>query len=486
MSYIYHLLNYNNIPTSIVNHTSEIGLPFTQFLKCKPRSKEELLKLIDLAVNNNLILYPISKGQNLGYGFDFPIDKDHIVVDLSLLNKILNYDRETGEVIIQPGVTQKQLYEFLKDKPHLMDSTGAGEDSSVLGNALDGGFGYSPYGAKRYSVYNLEVVLPNSETIYTGHPFDAGPNITGLFIQSNFGIVISATLKLFPKPEKIKTIIIEPINDNIDLVISKLYKYRANNYLPNIIHFGNQMRIYMSTNSNSDYIRAEDLDKLYSFKWIGYGALMGTDKVINIHAKEIRKALKGVAKVIVLDDTLLQFLLKLLSNKFIVSLFKDKLTKLLVKISGVLELYSIQSGEPITKPLENIQQGYGDNLGLLWLNILVPNKQLVIRNIVQKLELIFQEHQQKLPITISMIEPHTVIMVININFDKTNELEVKAAHQLYYNALDCIHQEGLKPYRHGNLEYSKIIDKDKANFITLLKHGIPNYQILNNQKYIKY
>jgi hypothetical protein len=77
---------------------------------------------------------------------------------------------------------------------------------SVIGNTVDRGVGYTPYGDHFGMHCGFEIVLPNGEVMRTGmgampgsntwqlFPYGFGPYADGLFTQSNFGIVTKMVL----------------------------------------------------------------------------------------------------------------------------------------------------------------------------------------------------------------------------------------------------------------------------------------------------
>jgi hypothetical protein len=50
-------------------------------------------------------------------------------------------------VTLEPGVTQARLHEFLCDGkyPYLVPVTGAGPNCSIVGNAIERGYGITPW-----------------------------------------------------------------------------------------------------------------------------------------------------------------------------------------------------------------------------------------------------------------------------------------------------------------------------------------------------
>jgi len=169
--------------------------------------------LIKLANEYKTALYPISTGKNWGYGSKLPVKDGAVVVDLSKMNKILEINTSHGYAIIEPGVTQGQLSDYLTahDLPFLVNVTGSGRDTSIMGNALDRGDGY--FNLRVNDIKGIEVILGTGEVLQTGfghyenavanhlYPHGIGPSLNGLFSQSNFGIVTRIAFALVPKRE---------------------------------------------------------------------------------------------------------------------------------------------------------------------------------------------------------------------------------------------------------------------------------------------
>lgn len=192
-----------------------------------PGSTEEVAEVVRIATRFGIAIYPISRGKNWGYGSRTPTTNAAVVVDLSRMNAIGHYDRTLGTVEIEPGVTQQQLVDFLKDEgaEHWADTTSVTPLSSVLGNALERGHGLTPYADHVECISHLQVVLPNADVIDTGHGrfgsnqvvglerWSAGPEVTGLFSQGNLGVVTKATLLLMPTPQAVRAVVIDVDSD---------------------------------------------------------------------------------------------------------------------------------------------------------------------------------------------------------------------------------------------------------------------------------
>ena len=90
-----------------------------------------------------------------------------VLLDLSRMNRIVDFNEDLAYVTVEPGVTQGQLYAFLRERGSRlwMDATGASPDCSLIGNTMERGFGHTPYGDHFAQVCGLEVVLPDGQCI---------------------------------------------------------------------------------------------------------------------------------------------------------------------------------------------------------------------------------------------------------------------------------------------------------------------------------
>lgn len=180
-----------------------------------PESVEEVQAAMRIANQYRLPIWPISRGKNLGYGGAAPLLSGSVVMDLSRMKKI-EFDAELGTVIVEPGVGFYDLYDYIKaNKLPFWISTPGNSWGSVMGNALDRGMGYTPYGEHARKICGLEVVLPTGDLVRTGmgafanaptwqaYRFGFGPGWDQMFVQSNFGVVTKMGLWLMPEPESL-------------------------------------------------------------------------------------------------------------------------------------------------------------------------------------------------------------------------------------------------------------------------------------------
>jgi (+)-pinoresinol hydroxylase len=181
-----------------------------------PTTLEQVQAVVRVANQYRIPLYAISTGRNLAYGGSAPVYSGSVVLDLKRMNRVLEVSERNAFALVEPGVSYFDLYEHV---------TKAGLDvwidppdpgwGSVIGNALDGGGGWTAYPFRDHfgSHCGMEVVLANGEVVRTGmgavpnakswqhNKWGCGPWVDGLFRQGNMGIVTKMGFYMMPRPE---------------------------------------------------------------------------------------------------------------------------------------------------------------------------------------------------------------------------------------------------------------------------------------------
>jgi 4-cresol dehydrogenase (hydroxylating) len=190
-----------------------------------PSEVEQVQKIVTIANDARIPLWPFSTGRNLGYGGSAPRLNGTLMVDLKRMNRVLNVDEHRATALVEPGVSYMDFYKHLREKKLKvwLDCADPGW-GSLIGNALDHGVGHSPYRDHNAAICGLEVVLPNGELLRTGagalpgarnwqnFHYGFGPHIAPLFGQGNFGIVTKAGFWLLPEPEAGRSDVISVTN----------------------------------------------------------------------------------------------------------------------------------------------------------------------------------------------------------------------------------------------------------------------------------
>lgn len=262
----------------------------------KPETKSDVQKIVAIAREFHVPLNPVSTGKNWGLGSKVSVKDGCALVILSKLRKIIEVNQELRYAIIEPGVTQKQLSDYLLNNTDLMfPMTGSAENTSVMGNILDRG---SVFFDHRYDFLNgVEVVLGNTKVVRTGfwhyfndvethkakffHPPGLGPDISGMFTQSNLGIVTSIVIRL--KPRRSGTIVyLETYDDKILKFIDIFNQLKDDKLVHNWL---------MLTNKNDP--RTTDNHQFnYTGKWSAIFCFHGEKEIQDICKKHVQERLQ--------------------------------------------------------------------------------------------------------------------------------------------------------------------------------------------------
>ncbi|MPS69700.1 MAG: FAD-binding oxidoreductase [Novosphingobium sp.] len=220
-----------------------------------PATVEEIQAVMRIAREHRIPLWPISRGKNLGYGGSAPVLAGSVILDLSRMKRI-EYDEANGTVLLEPGVGFYDLYDFLQARgmKHWL-STPGNSWGSVVGNALDRGVGYTPYGENTSKICGMEVVLADGTLLRTGmgamdgsptwqlYRYGFGPAWDQLFVQSNFGVVTKMGLWLMPEPESLMGMDVEfDRPENLGPLIDAIAPLRREGLLQQSPTIGNWLR----------------------------------------------------------------------------------------------------------------------------------------------------------------------------------------------------------------------------------------------------
>jgi 4-cresol dehydrogenase (hydroxylating) len=180
----------------------------------RPATRPEVQACVRIAAEHRIPLYPVSGGKNWGLGSRVPVADQSVLLDMGRLNRILDFSEKLAYITLEPGVTFRQVDEFLCQRKSglFLAATGGPADSSPIGNTVERGDATGPHGDRLANVCGMEVVLPTGECIHTGFGrflgaqaapvsrYGVGPYTDGLFTQSNLGIVTRLTMWLTARP----------------------------------------------------------------------------------------------------------------------------------------------------------------------------------------------------------------------------------------------------------------------------------------------
>ncbi len=178
-------------------------------------NSEQVSKIARLANTRKIPLLP--RGAGSGFtGGTLPI-RGGIVLVLTRMNRILQIDSDNLTAVVQPGVVTADLQKEVEKQGLFYPPDPASKDFSTLGGNVAecaGGPRCVKYGVTKDFIMGLEVVTPQGDIIRTGGQTlknVVGYDLTKLIVGSEgtLGIITEITLKLVPKPEAKKTMLVQ-------------------------------------------------------------------------------------------------------------------------------------------------------------------------------------------------------------------------------------------------------------------------------------
>lgn len=479
-----------------------------------------LQEVMRIASRHQVPVYPISTGQNWGYGTALPARDGCVILDLSPLKKIIDFDAELGVVTLEPGVTQGMLAEFLDagNHPYLVPVTGAGPTCSLVGNALERGYGVTPHVDHFGAVTDLEAVLPDGSLYRTAlreaggedlarlFKWGIGPYSAGLFTQGGFGVVTRMSIILARRPECVKVCLFG-LNDDallepaVEAIRSILIK------LPGIvgaINLMNQHRVLsMSAPYPADKLGLDgvipsaviqQLGRQYQIMpWTGFATLYGTHRVVAAAQKEMKAALSGVAsRLLFLTPARARTLARL--ARWLPGAIGKRLTSVTGTLVQSLELVEGRPNETAL-PLAywrnpDSQRGAlknpaRDGCGLTWYAPLVPMRPSGVRAYVNMVKQIAPAHGIEPLITFTSLNDRLFDSTVPLLFDREKPEAVAAAAACYQELLDTGRAQGWFPYRVGVNTMQTLADlqTDSSAFQARLRKDLDPHDILSPGRY---
>lgn len=295
-------------------HTPSVALTAT--------SVEEIQGILKICNKYKIPVWTISTGRNFGYGSAAPVARGQVILDLKKMNKIIHVDPDLATALVEPGVTYQQLYDYLEENniPLMLSFSAPSAIAGPLGNTMDRGVGYTPYGEHFMMQCGMEIVLANGEVLRTGmgsvegdnawqvFKWGYGPTLDGMFTQSNYGICTKLGFWLMPKPPVYKPFEIQFENESdISDIVEMIRPLRISQVIPNSVVIANilweaatanaERHQYIDTPGATPDAVLKVIQKDKSLgAWNVYAALYGTQEQVDVNWKIVQDAVKKLGK----------------------------------------------------------------------------------------------------------------------------------------------------------------------------------------------
>ena len=448
----------------------------------KPKIVDDIRTVLRIAGQYRVALYPFSTGHNWGYGCSLPVQDGCAIVDLSALKRI-DMDADRALVTLEPGVTQGDLSEFIEanELPFMVPTTGAGPRCSLVGNALERGYGITPHADHFGAVLGIEAILADGrlyrsplaelggEAVDRGFKWKVGPYLDGLFAQSNLAIVTRMTIALAPRPERIQSFMFG-IKQDADLERAVVAVQQILRSLGGVAGSINLMNTRRVLSMSSDYPRHRvGVDGILPFEvvtelaggrralaWTGIGALYGAGPVVRSARQVVRRILTPVAGRV-------RFISPVLASRL--HHFTARVRPLrqhrLGRMAETLDLaMQVLAGRPSQVALrlaywtsgilvgqEQEMDPARDGCGLIWYPPLIPMRPERVRAYVGMVERICTDHKTEPLITLTSLSDRCFDSSVPILFRRDQDDDLVRAQACYRALLDAGRAEGFLPYR---------------------------------------
>lgn len=448
----------------------------------RPENQEQVAAVLQVAQRWQVAVYPVSTGNNWGYGSANPVEDGCVILDLSRLNRISGFDPEMGVITVEPGVTQGALRDFLDSHNgnYLVPVTGAGPTCSILGNALERGYGITPITDHFAAVTRIEAILPDGTLYRTplselgGAEVDGlfkwglGPYLDGLFSQGNFGVVVNMTIALAPVPDTVTAFFFSAKEDDklealVPAVRAVLRALGGSVVAINLLN--SQRMLSMMTPFPEDkavdgVLPTHEVESLANSHgvpaWSGVGAIYASKEVARAARRTLRRILGPVTDRLIFINQRKVEMARTIA-RVVPGRLATRVKGMADTLAGALE---IMHGAPNDVALALAYWRSGalptpgqpknparDGCGLIWFAPLVPIRGKDVRRYTNMIEKICPQYGINPLITLTTVNDRCFDSTVPLLFDRNDADATARANNCYRALFEAGQKEGFLPYR---------------------------------------
>jgi D-lactate dehydrogenase (cytochrome) len=169
---------------------------------------EDVREAVRVAAAYRVPIIPFGAGTSLEGHINAPYGG--LSLDFSRMNRVLAVNERDLDCVVEPGVSRKQLNDYLRDLGLFFPVDPGAEEATIGGMAATRASGTTAvrYGTMRENVLNLTAVMADGSIVKTAQrarKSAAGYDLTRLLVgaEGTLGIITELTVRLYGIPEKI-------------------------------------------------------------------------------------------------------------------------------------------------------------------------------------------------------------------------------------------------------------------------------------------
>jgi decaprenylphospho-beta-D-ribofuranose 2-oxidase len=177
--------------------TSLVGSMRTRSLVARPTSLAECREALAYCRQHDMTI--CARGAGRGYG-DLALNDGHALLDMSAMNRVLEYDRQSARIRVEAGIRLIDVYREVHHDLLVLPASPTESHSSVAGAICANVNGKDAWhhGSFAHQVVSLTLMLADGETLVIDREHELFNAVVGGL--GLLGVIVEATLQLRPIP----------------------------------------------------------------------------------------------------------------------------------------------------------------------------------------------------------------------------------------------------------------------------------------------